>query len=421
MKTLSAGNEVPDDLDYTDPTRKYKNLEFLEHRNMWFFARHFDGPDRELCWSCGWNTRNQKYSFYGSRVRVMHTRANTGIWALGTRWILRDEPNDRYLGNNYMTLKFLHEQPGSKDSIPTPQEVRSLSKPGDPIYLTLESRVPGDTLMEVWPSLSREEKASYSRQLTDILRKMRQFTAPRPQRVDGSQLNDNILGVCLMSRPGNCFKIPYSVDEWLDGLGPDLRIGLTRVHNTLDPAVIEEKFQALKAGFPSCEPYVFTHGDLNLSNIIVKDGKIQGIVDWEHAGYYPWWAERRATDRIPNDDAYELFDPVWEELMPDIDRKKWVELVYHKLFPAEQAWGHCDHGHPGVDTVWWRPSFCECHPVQGEFRAHHWGMPLSCEVNQLNAGQQALLDRYRRKDPWAQEHDEKDARTLPAGEGDDSK
>ncbi|KAJ8064451.1 hypothetical protein OCU04_006789 [Sclerotinia nivalis] len=34
----------------------------------------------------------------------------------------------------------------------------------------------------------------------------------------------------------------------------------------------------------------FTHADLNMRNILVKDGRISGIVDWENAGWYPeYW------------------------------------------------------------------------------------------------------------------------------------
>jgi RIO-like serine/threonine protein kinase len=32
---------------------------------------------------------------------------------------------------------------------------------------------------------------------------------------------------------------------------------------------------------------VFTHADLNMRNILVKDGRISGIVDWENAGWFP--------------------------------------------------------------------------------------------------------------------------------------
>ena len=32
---------------------------------------------------------------------------------------------------------------------------------------------------------------------------------------------------------------------------------------------------------------MFTHGDLAPRNILVRDGKIVGIVDWETAGWFP--------------------------------------------------------------------------------------------------------------------------------------
>lgn len=35
------------------------------------------------------------------------------------------------------------------------------------------------------------------------------------------------------------------------------------------------------------EPFVFVHGDLHGRNIMVEDGRITGILDWEFAGAYP--------------------------------------------------------------------------------------------------------------------------------------
>lgn len=34
-----------------------------------------------------------------------------------------------------------------------------------------------------------------------------------------------------------------------------------------------------------------THCDLNLGNIIVRDGKVVGIFDWEYAAFFPIWYE----------------------------------------------------------------------------------------------------------------------------------
>jgi len=37
-------------------------------------------------------------------------------------------------------------------------------------------------------------------------------------------------------------------------------------------------------------PPKFTHGDLNPFNILVREGKVVGIIDWEFSGWYPrYW------------------------------------------------------------------------------------------------------------------------------------
>src|SRR5204863_8894243 len=46
---------------------------------------------------------------------------------------------------------------------------------------------------------------------------------------------------------------------------------------------------------PASAPYTLTHGDLASCNIIVKDGQLAGILDWETAGYFPVWWEYAAA------------------------------------------------------------------------------------------------------------------------------
>jgi aminoglycoside phosphotransferase (APT) family kinase protein len=38
-------------------------------------------------------------------------------------------------------------------------------------------------------------------------------------------------------------------------------------------------------------PIVFTHGDRHSGNVLVHDGQVVGIIDWEIAGWYPDWVE----------------------------------------------------------------------------------------------------------------------------------
>jgi aminoglycoside phosphotransferase (APT) family kinase protein len=54
----------------------------------------------------------------------------------------------------------------------------------------------------------------------------------------------------------------------------------------------------------SAEPYTFTHGDLFAGNIMVKDGKLAGIIDWEGSGYFPvWWEFTCAGIGLGEEDA----------------------------------------------------------------------------------------------------------------------
>lgn len=71
----------------------------------------------------------------------------------------------------------------------------------------------------------------------------------------------------------------------------ELLEGISRQLRTRDDTVINARLQELKQNFPDGAPHVLTYGDLNLGNILVHKGKIVAIIDWELAGYYPWWAE----------------------------------------------------------------------------------------------------------------------------------
>jgi hypothetical protein len=39
---------------------------------------------------------------------------------------------------------------------------------------------------------------------------------------------------------------------------------------------------------PSMGPFVFSHGDLAASNIMVQDGQFSGFIDFENSGFYPY-------------------------------------------------------------------------------------------------------------------------------------
>jgi hypothetical protein len=292
--------------------------------------------------------------------------------------MIRDQPNDSSLGSDFMTQEFLRNQQPSLD-IPLLKEMRLLSAPTDKVAITLMSRAQGDGLDQIWRTLSPEQKSSYKDQLGNAIKQWRQFTSPVAKKVDGSPPEDWIIGYCLRRSAPTCKKVGRTNDDWFENLKEDLCKGLSEIHKTEDPSVIEEKFEELKKNFPKSEPYVLTHGDLNLSNIMVKDGKIEAVIDWEWSGYYPWWAERWISMTEDHYESEELFSPLWEGIGGEMDRATFKTEVIDKVAPVVRAWQMCQWTwveHPNFHAMWLRPGFCECKPYSGAFKWDQLGNQL---------------------------------------------
>jgi aminoglycoside phosphotransferase (APT) family kinase protein len=71
-------------------------------------------------------------------------------------------------------------------------------------------------------------------------------------------------------------------------------------------------------GKSDSEEYVFCHNDISQYNVVVDPNtmKIKAILDWEYAGFYPEWFERRFFERLgpsvamgrEDDDAEKIVD-----------------------------------------------------------------------------------------------------------------
>jgi hypothetical protein len=82
------------------------------------------------------------------------------------------------------------------------------------------SRVKGLRLDAVWEDLDREARNGYVQQIVDFLRRLRQFTAEYPQRVDGSPLWDCIVRNCESRK--YCKSIGKTKEEWFNNLDEEL-------------------------------------------------------------------------------------------------------------------------------------------------------------------------------------------------------
>jgi len=140
-------------------------------------------------------------------------------------------------------------------------------------------RVPGTTLEAVWYDLSLEEKDGFIQQLADVVRQLRYLKSP--------------FGEMICSAAGGAFM--------------DHRIQLFR---PVGPFANEEEFNEATLTYvpeprPSREelchhihhPVVFTHNDFAIRNVMVKDGRVTGVIDWEGAGWFPaHWEYVKAHD-----------------------------------------------------------------------------------------------------------------------------
>lgn len=225
------------------------------------------------CIACGWTAEQQDQCFYSSHVKLFYGASRRGVWSIGSEVIMKERP-DEGPKNEVKTLQHLERYP----EIPVPKILRDWVD-SDGRYFVLQERIQGQTLEQAWPSLSESQKLAIADQVIGVLSQLRQITSKSIQSVDQSP----------------CFPSLLFSDR--DSHGPfhsDLElweaISLS-LHNPPEREFPHQALEGLKKRLPKCEPYVLTHCDLNLGNIIVKDGVLAGILDWEFAAYYPVWYE----------------------------------------------------------------------------------------------------------------------------------
>lgn len=280
------------------------------------------------CIACGWTTLQQNRCHYSSHVKLFYGASERGVWSIGSDVILKDRPDEGSKAKiEANTLEFLAQSTAGTDiDIPAPKLIRDWVDQ-DGRYFILTERIHGQTLEQVWPSLSESERISVADQVVQVRKQLRSnFTSSTMQSVD----------------QGPCYPGLLFLD--MDPCGPfhsdqELWDALAKCYSNLPPDV----FQNVKSRFPKSEPFVLTHSDLNLGNIMIRDGQVVGILDWEYAAYLPIWYEyisasfaftemdvewkKVLRERLgAHDDAYDDARALWKDLIslkqyPDLDEK----------------------------------------------------------------------------------------------------
>jgi aminoglycoside phosphotransferase len=192
-------------------------------------------------------------------------------------------------------------------------------------YIVMQ-RIRGKTLAAAWPGLSDVEREHVLMQLRNIIQELRALPAQNfaIQSCVGGSLRDSRIP---RSKPR--FGPFPSILEFHHWLREGLQLDQCPTENDDD----DDKWTEIKRMMAMQEgefaPPVFTHGDLNPFNILVRDGKIVGVIDWEFSGWYPhYWEYTSAWLGNKTRQAWQnllpkFMDPCPEELGMEAIRQRW--------------------------------------------------------------------------------------------------
>ncbi|KAL9594937.1 MAG: hypothetical protein Q9219_006743 [cf. Caloplaca sp. 3 TL-2023] len=166
----------------------------------------------------------------------------------------------------------------SKTSIPVPEVIDAFVHPETKHVCILMERIDGQPLDEVWDTYSETQKEHIKSQLKGFWEELRQIKGTSIGPVDGTYCADQ-----FFDGEDNASYGPYESEAaFHDGL---IRALEARGRNTWTERVV-----TFIRAMPEHE-VLFTHNDLAPRNILVRDGNVVAIIDWELSGFYPGYWE----------------------------------------------------------------------------------------------------------------------------------
>ncbi|KAI0139091.1 kinase-like protein [Hypoxylon sp. NC0597] len=227
---------------------------------------------------------------------------------------LKTSPNmwNTSLSNEYETLDLLRR----RTDVPVPKPLEIVSDAND-TYL-VASRLPGQLVGYRIDFLSDQKLHDLVRDLQNCLKTMRSLQRDLHlqdtiSNTTGKAIYDGrIIAAVEYDESRGDFIGPFSTEDEFNQILRSPHI----------PDVVHR----------SGHKIVFTHGDINMRNILVdKNGRLSGIVDWETAGWYPdYWeyTKARYVTKLKWCWLRDVIDATFRDLGDfsddlDVERKLW--------------------------------------------------------------------------------------------------
>ncbi len=161
--------------------------------------------------------------------------------------------------------------------------------------------VEGRNLQEYWPRMSIENKRRIAEQMRDIIHQLR--------GLKGDYIGAVNRGPAVDMRRSTSRGGPFDSETDFNSFLFDNMISST-------PLLYS---QSIQQTMRRDHDLVFSHGDLNLHNIIVKDGDIVALLDWECAGWYPehWEYIKFCAASLHNRELHHFGPTIFSTAYPD--------------------------------------------------------------------------------------------------------
>jgi aminoglycoside phosphotransferase len=142
----------------------------------------------------------------------------------------------------------------------------------------LMDRIEGVALREAWSDMSPEHQRSVLSQLKRYVAEWRKIKGPHFGGVSGGPCED-VIFKHPWDWPTEATYGPYaSRKAFNEGV-------VTALRNSRHQGAPRNDLLEAEIRKSEGEEAIFTHGDLNTCNIMVKDGVVTGVLDWGAAGY----------------------------------------------------------------------------------------------------------------------------------------
>ena len=239
--------------------------------------------------------------YNGDRIRVNNAflkrckllRPHSRAFRLNSEIVIKT--GDKARMSEAAAMRLLSE----KTSLPVPK-VHDAYVQEDGCGVMVMEYIEGITLDQAWPSYDQAQRSSILYQLRDYMNELRSITANVISSIDGEACIDQFFAT------DNIRYGPYSDENaFNEGLVYALRQRGDHAWFRMVASLIRST---------RSNDIVFTHNDLTPSNILVRDGMVVAILDWEMCGFYPdywefvkayaftdwngWWVKEKIPDKI---------------------------------------------------------------------------------------------------------------------------